>query len=81
LANKDHHLAGWEVTNQLLLGNLKDQLDEIVTLLSHELRYFVANYTSDQVHLSHNLAVGRTSENWLFRPLFSQVSSNFAVLC
>ena len=58
LADEDHDLTGWEVTNQLFLCNLKDKLDQIITLLLHELRYFVPDNTSYQVHLPHNLPVG-----------------------
>ena len=60
LADEDHDLASWEVTNQLLLSNLEDQLDQVVTFLFHELGYFVSYNSSDQVHLPNDLAVSRT---------------------
>jgi hypothetical protein len=47
--------------------------------LFHVLGYFVTYNTTDQVHLTNDLAVGGASEDGLFWALFGEVTGDFTV--
>ena len=72
----DEDLASWVVADQLLLSDLHDEIDEVISFVFHMLWDFVADNAARKVALAHGLAAGGAREDRLLRLLFCEVSGD-----